>query len=181
MHHLRMEPSSGLMGLSNCRSIYLGESRVIFSRFYYISLFEELIVVANHVDPAEMSHYVAFHLGLRCMPTYSFWSQRSRVKEVISSPKCITQGNVSLIHRNSEYPESIPYSNRKSLRTTQFIIINLWASSRQTLSLGVCEQQKRRPACVSVQTDLRLYYSSTGKYRISTCFKRNFNLASLCS
>ena len=34
----------------------------------------------------------------------------------------------------------------------------------------------------SAQTDQHLCYSLTGKYHISTCFMRNFNiLASLCS
>ena len=47
---------------------------------------------------------------------------------------------------------------------------------------GVCEQQRRRPACASAQTDQRLCYSLTEKYHILTCFKQNFNvLASLCS
>ena len=60
--------------------------------------------------------------------------------------------------------------------------IIIWASSRQNLSSGVCEQQRRRSACASAQTDQRLCYSLTGKYHISTCFKQNFNfLASLCS
>ena len=41
-----------------------------------------------------------------------------------------------------------------------------WASSRQNLSSWVCEQQRRRPACASAQTDQRLCYSLTGKYHI---------------
>ena len=30
----------------------------------------------------------------------------------------------------------------------------------------VCEQQRRRPACASAQSDQRLYYSHIGKYHI---------------
>ena len=57
-----------------------------------------------------------------------------------------------------------------------------WASMGENLSLGVCEQQRRRPACASTQTDQRLCYSLFEKCHISTCYKRNFNfLASLCS
>ena len=34
-----------------------------------------------------------------------------------------------------------------------------WASTRENLSLEVCEQHRRRPACASAQTDQRLCYS----------------------
>ena len=34
-----------------------------------------------------------------------------------------------------------------------------WASTRENLSLGVCKQQTRRPACASVHSDQRLCYS----------------------
>ena len=47
---------------------------------------------------------------------------------------------------------------------------------------GICEQQRRKPACASAQSDQRLCYSLIGKYQISTYYERNFNfLASLCS
>ena len=60
-------------------------------------------------------------------------------------------------------------------------IVN-WASSRENLSSEVCEQQRRRPACASAQSDQRLCYSRFGKNHILACYKRNFNfLASLCS
>ena len=59
---------------------------------------------------------------------------------------------------------------------------SIWALARENLSSEVCEQQRRRPACASAQTDQRLYYSLTGKYHIVTCFERNFPiLDSLCS
>ena len=34
--------------------------------------------LANSSDPDEMPHYVAFHLGLRCLPKYLFTGLRSR-------------------------------------------------------------------------------------------------------
>ena len=40
------------------------------------------------------------------------------------------------------------------------------ASSRENLSSEVCEYQRRRPACASAQSDLRLCYSLIGKYNI---------------
>ena len=47
---------------------------------------------------------------------------------------------------------------------------------------AICEQQRRRLACASVQSDQRLCCSLPGKYNPSTCYSRNFkNLASLCS
>ena len=33
-----------------------------------------------------------------------------------------------------------------------------WASTRETLSSGVCEQHRRRPACASAQSDQRLFF-----------------------
>ena len=33
-----------------------------------------------------------------------------------------------------------------------------WASTRENLSSGVCEQHRRRPACAFAQTDQRLCY-----------------------
>ena len=41
-----------------------------------------------------------------------------------------------------------------------------WASSRENLSTGVCEQHRRRPACASAQSDQRLCYSLFGKYHM---------------
>ena len=38
----------------------------------------------------------------------------------------------------------------------------IWASTRENLSLGVCEQQRRRPACASAQTDQLLCYLFLG-------------------
>ena len=35
----------------------------------------------------------------------------------------------------------------------------IWASSRENLSSGAGEQQMRRPACASAQSDQRLCYS----------------------
>ena len=34
----------------------------------------------------------------------------------------------------------------------------IWATSRQNLSSGVCEQQRRRPACAFAQSDQRRCY-----------------------
>ena len=39
-----------------------------------------------------------------------------------------------------------------------------WAWPPENLSLGVCKQQRRRPACVSAQSDQHLCYSLIGKY-----------------
>ena len=57
-----------------------------------------------------------------------------------------------------------------------------WATTRENLYSGVGEQQRRKPACASAQSDQRICYSLNGKYDIWTCYERNFNfLASLCS
>ena len=58
---------------------------------------------------------------------------------------------------------------------------HIWPSTWENLFSGVCEQQRRRPACTSVQSDQHLCYSLIEKYHILTCYKRNFIfLASLC-
>ena len=57
-----------------------------------------------------------------------------------------------------------------------------WAWMQENLSSGVCEQQRRRPACASAQSDQCLCYSLFEKYHVKACYKRNFKfLASLCS
>ena len=35
-------------------------------------------LLANSVDPDEMPHYVAFHLGLHCLPRYAFRSHKAK-------------------------------------------------------------------------------------------------------
>ena len=47
---------------------------------------------------------------------------------------------------------------------------------------GGCEQQKRKPACASAQSDQRLCYSLIIKYHIKACYEQNFKfLASYCT
>ena len=56
-----------------------------------------------------------------------------------------------------------------------------WALIRENLSLGVGEQQRRRPACAFAQTDQHLYYLIFEKYHNYTYYRRNFKfLSSLC-
>ena len=54
-----------------------------------------------------------------------------------------------------------------------------WTSTRENLSSGVCEQQRRISACASAQHDQRLCYLGIGKYHIWTCYERNFNLIAI--
>ena len=76
-----------------------------------------------------------------------------------------------------------PDWSESALGAQNFIIGRIiWAMSRENLSSVVCEQQRRRPACASAQSDQRLCYSPIVKYHIQTWYTRNFNfLASLCS
>ena len=41
-----------------------------------------------------------------------------------------------------------------------------WASTRENLFAGVCEQHRRRPACAYAHSVQRLCYSHFGKYHI---------------
>ena len=52
--------------------------------------------------------------------------------------------------------------------------IIIWAKTRENLSSGVGEQQRRRPACASEQSDQHLCYSLIGKYHIKTCYRRKY-------
>ena len=47
-----------------------------------------VFVVGNSVDPDEMPHYAAFHLGLNCLPKKAFMSHDSQslVCKVLSDP-----------------------------------------------------------------------------------------------
>ena len=45
-------------------------------------------------------------------------------------------------------------------------MVYIWASLRENLSLEVCDQQRRRPACTAAQSDQRLCYLLFGKYHI---------------
>ena len=42
-------------------------SQVVFS-----IMLKVVLILANSADPDEMQHYAAFHLGLHCLPKYSF-------------------------------------------------------------------------------------------------------------
>ena len=55
---------------------------------------------------------------------------------------------------------------------------HIWASTRENLYSEVCEQQRRRPACASAQSDQRLCFSHFEKYHIQTCYKQNFKFSS---
>ena len=50
---------------------------IIFFRWRLIKI---VFVIANSIDPDEMSHYAAFYLGLRCLPKNAFRSSQERVK-----------------------------------------------------------------------------------------------------
>ena len=47
-----------------------------------------------------------------------------------------------------------------------YFISFIWALSRQNLSSGACEQQRRRPACAYAQSDQRLCYPLIAMYHI---------------
>ena len=60
--------------------------------------------------------------------------------------------------------------------------MTIWALTGEKLSSGIWDQQKRRPACTSSQSDQCLCYSFIGKHHIWACYRWTFNfLASLCS
>ena len=59
---------------------------------------------------------------------------------------------------------------------------NKWATPWENLPNGICEQQRRRSACASVQSDQRLCCSLPRYYNTYTYYSHNFKTpASLCS
>ena len=94
----------------------------------------------------------------------------------------------NVLHELTAYVSHIGKGGRKNTSGEQAygfghsVFTNIiWASTRENLSLGDCEKQRRRPACASAQSDQRLF-SLFGKYYIQTCNMRIFNfLPSLCS
>ena len=56
------------------------------------------------------------------------------------------------------YWNSLTWSSSDVIVMLKWLYHN-WPSSRENLSSGVCEQNRRRPACASPQSDQRLCYS----------------------
>ena len=52
--------------------LYLKGSKVRITKLWCISVPEDCLISANSADLAEMPHYVAFQLGLQCLPKYRF-------------------------------------------------------------------------------------------------------------
>ena len=60
-------------------------------------------------------------------------------------------------------------------------IANIWAGPWENVSYVICEQQRRRSACASAQSDQRLCCSLLRYYNTSRFYSRNFKtLASFC-
>ena len=62
------------------------------------------------------------------------------------------------------------YQNYMILNLTTLVqtMNNIWASTRENLSSGVCEQQRRTSACASGQSDQCLYYSESIVSKLAT-------------
>ena len=65
-----------LMGFpTQIASLRMGLSIIYFKRFpnkYRLQSLNIVFIIANSADPDEMQQYVAFHLGLHCLPNYPF-------------------------------------------------------------------------------------------------------------
>ena len=58
-------------------NVYIQGSQVIFTKQHSIFPLKIHSVSENSADPYEISHYVAFNLGLHCLPKYLFRGSRS--------------------------------------------------------------------------------------------------------
>ena len=63
-------------------------SQVIISKYFFLPL-KIVFVLANGVDPDEMPHYVAFHLGFHCLPKYTP-SCIGQLVMCLTADKCLT-------------------------------------------------------------------------------------------
>ena len=67
------------------------------------------------------------------------------------------------------------------LRNPHQFFHNSWARPWENVSYSICEQQRRRLACASAQSDQHLYCSLPRQYGTYTCLIQNFKtLANLC-
>ena len=57
------------MGLS---IIYFKGSQVVIYQLWCISIHKDVFTLTNILDPGEMMHHAAFHLGLHCLSKYPF-------------------------------------------------------------------------------------------------------------
>ena len=57
-------------------------------------------------------------------------------------------------------------TERTDAEREQILCLYKWASMRENLSSGVCEQQRCSSVCAFAQSDQRLCYSFFGKYHI---------------
>ena len=66
--------------MSGWSIVCIEESQVIIAKTFLFSLKTDF-VLAISADTVEMSHFVAFHLGLRCLPKYPFMNFQSKKGE----------------------------------------------------------------------------------------------------
>ena len=64
-----------------------------------LCLLPTLLTLANSVDPNEMQHYAAFHLGLHCLPKYSFRGLVYKGLNVYSHFKCTKYETCAILQR----------------------------------------------------------------------------------
>ena len=72
------------MGLFN---IYLRGHRYKFPKNHALQSLKIAFILANNAGPDEMTHFVAFHLGLHCLPKNPF-----RGFEHTKLKKCLKEG-----------------------------------------------------------------------------------------
>ena len=72
-----------------------------FKKKYCILLSEDRFTFTNSVDPADMQHNAAFHLGLYYLQKYSFWGfPNTKYKSMLSYS--VTETICSLNFENTE-------------------------------------------------------------------------------
>ena len=73
--------------------VYLKELKVEFLNYdVYLSM-KVVLNLTNNADPDEMQHYAAFHLGLHCLPKYTFKGLKGKFNKFLYPTKYFIRKN----------------------------------------------------------------------------------------
>ena len=130
-------------------------------------LMNKPILTSLHRNKLYVSSYLTLWKGLSVKHAHNHhtnihckYSKIPNQQAMRSCLQCSPRSDWSL--RNS-----LIWDSTVAIATSILWIKDIWAAStRENLSLVVCKQQRRRPACTSVQSNQRLCYSLFGKYHM---------------
>ena len=127
---------------------------------------------------SNLLHQCKFLDEERCRQKYNFV-----VRPLVNIYRCIARKQVLAQGRQLVNQGSEPKESEKGIISAcrPLLMSHKMSLVMRKLAFVICEQQRRRLACASAQSDQNPCCSLPGKYNTSTCYSRNFkSLASLC-